>query len=332
MNSRSEGIVQDIVRAIGEKRRFLVTSHIKPDGDAVGSLLAMTYMLRRMGKSAIPHLEDAVPDNCRFLPGAQEIVHQPRPAAEYDVAVILDCGDFSRVGEQLHGVASQIPLIVNIDHHLGTAPYGHLNWVETSASSTCELLYRLCDALDIRLDPHIATQLYTGLMTDTGSFRFTNTTQQALEMAAKLVSAGAEPAVIAGNIYDSAPAQRLHLLAQVLATVRFFHDNRLATAEVTQQMFISSQTTPMDSEGFINELRSVKTVELALLFREGQNSMVHVSMRSKGNVDVAALARIHGGGGHRQAAAFRVKGSLPEIRRHITQQALDHLLQHEVRA
>ncbi len=318
-------ILHNIAETVQNHQRFLITSHSKPDGDAMGATLAMTFILRRMGKTATPHLEDPVPANCAFLPGVEDIVHGPPAAEEYDVAFILDCGDFSRIGKTLEPLVAEIPIIVNIDHHVGTRPYGHINWIETPASSTCEMLCRLASELGVSLDAPLATQLYTGIMTDTGSFRFSNTDQHVLELAAKLVGAGANPAHVARNIYESAPPQRLHLLAQTLTTVRFFQDNRLATAEVTQEMLTATGTTAMDSEGFINELRSVKPVELAILFRENEDGIVHVSMRSKENVDVAALARAHGGGGHHRAAAFRRKGHLPEIRHRITLEAMAHL-------
>ncbi len=323
---RSE-ILQTIAETIRNNRRFLVTSHSKPDGDAMGALLAMTFILKKMGKAAVPHLEDPVPTNCAFLPGVEDIVHEPWSAVEYDVAFILDCGDFSRIGKKLEAFVSKIPVIVSIDHHVGTKPYGHINWVETPASSTCEMLCHLAQELGIIIDTPLATQLYTGLMTDTGSFRFSNTDQHVLELAAKLAGAGANPAHVAQNIYESNQPQRLHLLAQVLMTVQFFQEDRLATAQVTQEMLAASGTTAMDSEGFINELRSVKPVELAIFFREGPDGITHVSMRSKENVDVAALARSHGGGGHRRAAAFRQEGDLPEIRRRITMGAIAYLKQ-----
>ncbi len=327
MNDMGQDILQGIAQIVQEKHRFLVTSHVKPDGDAMGSLMAMTLILRKMGKTATPALQDIVPDNCAFLPGVEGIVHQPAFTEGYDAAILVDCADFSRVGESLGEVVRHIPVIINIDHHPGAPSFGHFNWVDTCASSTCEMLHALCETLGVTPDSQIATSLYTGLMTDTGSFRFTNTNQRVLELAARLVSAGADPAHIAQNIYESARPQRLHLLAQVLATVEFHLNDRLATAMVTQEMFKTSRTTPMDSDGFINELRSVKSVEIAIMFREGENGITHVSMRSSKNVDVAFLARAHGGGGHRQAAAFRTQGPLPEIRRRITEKAKAYLIE-----
>ncbi len=325
MSDMGQDILFSIVQVIEERHRFLVTSHVKPDGDAMGSLMAMTHILRKMGKLATPVLQDAIPHNCAFVPGVEGILHPPGLIDGYDVGIVVDCAEFSRVGEGLVDMLRRIPVIINIDHHTGTPSYGHFNWVETSASSTCEMLHRLCEALGVAPDPHIATSLYTGLMTDTGSFRFSNTNRHVLELAARLVSEGADPAHIARNIYESAQPQRLHLLAQVLATVEFHLHNRLATAVVTQEMLRASQSTPTDSDGFINELRAVKSVELAIVFREGDNGVVHVSMRSREHVDVAHLARAHGGGGHRQAAAFRTQGTLSEIRKEITGKAMAYL-------
>jgi len=187
------------------------------------------------------------------------------------------------------------------------------------------MLYDLSPAFPVALDDQIATQLYTGLLTDTGSFRFSNTTRRVLEIATALVAAGADPARIAQEVYDSASPQGLKLLARVLSSVVFLSGDRLATMVLTQRMFQETGTSPEDTEGFINYIRSVKPVDLAMLFRQEKNGMVHVSMRSKGRVDVAALARRYGGGGHRHAAAFRVSGSLERLRETFTGVALEYL-------
>jgi bifunctional oligoribonuclease and PAP phosphatase NrnA len=163
------------------------------------------------------------------------------------------------------------------------------------------------------------------LLTDTGSFRFSNTSRRVLEIAADLVAAGAQPAAIAEHVYDSASPQSVQLLARVLAGIRFFAGNRVATALLTQHMFEQTDTSPVDSEGFINHLRSIKTVEIAMLFREDKEGVVHVSMRSKGQVDVARFAQRHGGGGHRNAAAFRIRGNLDAVHSQFTQHAVNYL-------
>jgi phosphoesterase RecJ-like protein len=183
------------------------------------------------------------------------------------------------------------------------------------------MLYDLCLSLRLTIDADLATTLYTGLLADTGSFRFSNTNRRVLEIAADLVASGAEPAFIAEQVYESASVQSLQLLAKVLATLSFQVNERLASAEISRKMFSETAASPADAEGFINFLRSVKSVEMAMLFREGTEGNVHVSLRSKGDVDVASFAQRQGGGGHRHAAAFEVSGRLETIRSRLTEAA-----------
>jgi phosphoesterase RecJ-like protein len=325
MNEPQNEFTSRIVTAIRQRERFLIATHIRPDGDAAGSLLALTFMLRKLGKEAVAFSRDPLPPNLEFLPGAEEIRHEWPDPSRFDAAILVDCGDLHRVGAPFDEAVREIPLLINIDHHISNAPFGDLYWVDPSAGSTCEMLYHLARGLGVALDQDIASQLYTGVLTDTGCFRFANTNQQVLEIAASLVAAGAEPHTVAERIYDSAPAQQLYLLGRVLSTVAFYADNRLATLEVTQKMLEETGTTAADTDGMINHLRSVKSVELAMLFREEKDGLVNVSMRSKGAVDVAALARRFKGGGHRNAAAFKISGSMEAVRRRYTEEALNHL-------
>jgi len=325
MNDVKSPPLRDLQLAIERLNRFAVATHVRPDGDAIGSLLGLTYMLRKLGKEAHPYCQDPIPPAQQFLSGSRNIRHKIEEPSFYDAAILVDCGGLLRVGDALADSIGKIPFLINIDHHLNDVPFGDIFWVTPSASSTCEMLYLLCGRLQLALDPDIATQLYTGLLADTGSFRFSNTNRQVLEIASALVEAGAQPAYIAEQLYESASPQSIQLLARVLSTIVFSSDRRLATAELTQEMFADTQTSPEESEGFINHLRSVKSVQLAMLFREDNNGVVHISVRSKGGVDAAAFAKQHGGGGHRNAAAFRVSGSLDAIRSRLTREALDYL-------
>ncbi len=180
-------------------------------------------------------------------------------------------------------------------------------------------------SLSLAPDSRLATLLYTGIMTDTGSFRFSNTNQRVFERVSILIEAGADPAYIATQVLDSATPGKLKLLGQVLDTVEFHAGSRIAVAQLTRSMLSSSSASYMDSEGFINHLRSVKSVDLAILFREGSDGMVHVSMRSKKGIDVAKLAQRHGGGGHRQAAACRISGSLRSVRPMFIDEAVNYI-------
>jgi phosphoesterase RecJ-like protein len=322
MNDSRTALMRQIASAIRPHRRFLVATHIRPDGDAAGSLLATTFMLRKLGKRADAYCQDELPPGHGFLQGSETILHGNVQVGDYDAVILVDCGEPHRVGPFL---AEQLPhaaLLINIDHHVSSAPFGDVYWVDAEASSTCEMLYDLAPQLPVTLDSAIASQLYTGILMDTGSFRFANTNQRVLEIAARLVNAGAQPAFIAEQVYDSNSANRLRLLCEVLSTLTFHADNRLAAAEITQEMYTRTQTSPVDSEAFINQLRSVKTVRLAIIFREEIDGIIYASLRSKGEVDVASFAQKYGGGGHRHAAALRISGSLAGVRRQIVEDAM----------
>jgi phosphoesterase RecJ-like protein len=313
--------MEELVASIRSKERFLVATHVRPDGDAIGSVLAMTHLLRRLGKKADAYCQDPVPSAYRFLPDAQSIRDAVSQPSLHHVAILVDCGEFQRVGPSLSESIRQVPFLISIDHHVSHTSFGDLFWNRTSASSTCEMLYDLCAKLRLTIDADLATALYTGLLADTGSFRFSNTNRRVLEIAGDLVASGADPAYIAERVYESASAQSLQLLARVLSTLSFHSSGRLATAEMNKKMFFETAAIPADAEGFINFLRSVKSVDMAMLFREGAEGNVHVSLRSKGNVDVASFAQKRGGGGHRHAAAFEVSGKLGAIRSRFTKEA-----------
>ncbi len=307
--------IREIISAIRKNQRFMVATHVNPDGDAIGALLGMKLILQRLGKSVDAYAQDRVPPEFEFLPQARAIHNKPLESVEYEVAILVDCGDFERVGKELSRFISRgAPFVINIDHHVTSKPFGDICWVETSASSTCEMLYDLCVSLSLAPDAALSSVLYTGILTDTGSFRFSNTTRRVFEIVSVLVEMGADPAHIATQIYDSATPEKLKLLAQVLGTMEFHADSRIVTAELSRSMISDSSSSYMDSEGFINHLRSVKSVDLAMLFRELSDGLVHISMRSRGGIDVATLAQRHGGGGHRRAAACRVPGSLHSVR------------------
>ena len=315
MNEKQIANIREIITAIRNNDRFLVATHVRPDGDAIGSLLGMKLILQRLGKKADAFSHDRFPPEFEFLPGSGEVRSKLSESDDYDVAVFVDCGDFDRVGEDLtEFISGRVPFVINIDHHCSNNPFGDAYWVETAASSACEMLFDLCMHLSLAPDADLASLLYVGIVTDTGSFRFSNTSRRVFEIASSLIEAGADAAFLAGQVYDSASPQKLNLLARVLSTVEFHAGARIATAELTRAMLASTAASYMDSEGFINHLRSVKSVDVALLFREGSDGMIHVSLRSRNGIDVARLAQRHGGGGHRQAAACRVKGKLDAVR------------------
>jgi bifunctional oligoribonuclease and PAP phosphatase NrnA len=325
MSELQTDTIRKIVAAIGAHQRFLVATHIRPDGDAIGSVLALTSMLRKLGKVADAYCQDPAPPSQEFLLGANGILHEVSDLSVYEVIILVDCGDRHRVGDALDAKLDRAALLINIDHHASSTSFGDIYWVEGGASSTCELLYDLSQEIPVELDETIASQLYTGVLMDTGSFRFANTSKRALQIAAALVDAGAKPAYIAEQVYDSITPNRLCLLVEVLGDLSFYADSRLVTAAITPEMYERTGTSPTDSESFINHMRSVKTVLVAILFRAESDGIVYASLRSKGDVDVAGFAQLHGGGGHRRAAACRVKGEFNNVRRQLTEEVLRYL-------
>ena len=232
---------------------------------------AMKLILQRLGKKVDAYAQDRFPPEFEFLPEAREIQNKPLESVEYEVAILVDCGDFERVGDELSEfIARRVPFVINIDHHVPNKPFGNIYWVETSASSTCEMLFDLCMSLSLAPDAALSTLLYTGILTDTGSFRFSNTNRRVFEIVSVLVRSGRRSGLYSDQVYDSATPEKLKLLAQVLGTVEFHAGSRIVTAELTRSMLSNSSATYMDSEGFINHLRSVKSVDLAILFRESR--------------------------------------------------------------
>ncbi len=326
MDDHRTAKIRKIISAIRENSTFLVATHVRPDGDAIGALLGMRNILTRLGKKAEAFSHDSFPPEFEFLPGTGNLARLPAAQAAYDAAVLVDCGDFERAGSGLlEFIRDRVPVVINIDHHQSSSPFGTVYWVDTGASSTCEMLFDLCMHLSLVPDPDLAALLYTGILTDTGCFRFSNTNRRVLEIASILVESGADPAYLAEQIYDSASPEKLSLLTLVLETMEFHAGSRVATAVLTQNMLARTSTAYSDSEGFINHLRSVKTVDVAILFREGSEGQVHVSLRSKNGIDVAGFARRYGGGGHLQAAACRIAGELSAVRSRITREAISYI-------
>lgn len=325
MSDKKTSKIREIITAIRDNEQFMVATHVHPDGDAVGALLGMKLILKRLGKKVDVYAQDRIQPEFEFLPQSRGIRNKPPESIEYEVAILVDCGDLDRVGEELLEHVKGAPFLVNIDHHVPNKPFGDVSWVEPSASSACEMLFDLCVNLPLTPDADLSTVLYTGIMTDTGSFRFSNTNRRVFEIASALVGMGADPAYIASQVYDSATPEKLRLLAQVLGTMELHAGTRIVTAELTRSMMSDVSSSYMESEGFINHLRSVKSADLAILFREVNDGLIHVSMRSKAGIDVARLAQRHGGGGHRQAAACRVPGTIHSVRSMFTGEAVSYI-------
>ena len=295
-----------ILKALQQGERFLVCSHARPDGDAVGSMLAMGMLIRQMGKRADLVSADRVPNIYRALPGAQEIRSSLRVHGPYDAAILLECDGLARTS--LQGL-EKFP-ILNIDHHASGRAFGHLNWIDQRAASVGELVYRLVKAAGATVTREMATCLYVTVLTDTGGFCYGSTQASTFELARELVLAGADPIRIAQNVYFSTATSKLLLLGAALNNLK--RDGRLAWLWVTHQDMVRTCAAEEDCEGIVNFALAISGVEAAAFLRELPERRIRLSLRSKGQVDVAAIAERMGGGGHKSAAGCTLEGPLSQ--------------------
>jgi bifunctional oligoribonuclease and PAP phosphatase NrnA len=309
------GDLSAICRILREKDRFLVACHENPEGDAIGSELALALALRKMGKTATVLNADPVPGNLLFLPGADTVVFE-EDGSRYDVAVVLDCGSPERTGR----VAPELrkcPLLVNIDHHRTNGDRGELSLVDPDAAATGLLIHRVLSAMgyDICLD--VATNIYVAVLTDTGSFHYSSSSPEAFEVAGEMVRRGVDPWAVAERVYETQSANRLRLLGRVLDTLEVSACGKVASITTMRETLREFAAGKDALEGFINYPRSIVGVEVAVSFREEEGDVFRVSFRSKGRADVSAVAARFGGGGHRNAAGCTVPGALPDVKRKV---------------
>lgn len=296
-----------LLERLRQGHRFLITSHINPDGDAVGSSLGLTRVLRKLGKSSLVWLHDAVPGLYSVLPGSERVhtgIELPHGFPEnFDAVLVLECPSLERSGLAGPIRGAGLP-VINIDHHLGNEPYGQVNWVDTAAPAVGVLVHRIAQALHLDLDPATADCLYLALVTDTGGFRHSNSTAVAFDAAAGLVREGATPDKVSMWLYDSRPESAVRLMARVLATLEMHAEGRVAMVHLDQDMIAATGAQPGDSEGLIDFPRSIAGVQAVALLRQLEDGRWKASLRSRGAVNVERVARLRGGGGHQNAAGF----------------------------
>ncbi|MFQ5586773.1 MAG: bifunctional oligoribonuclease/PAP phosphatase NrnA [Thermodesulfobacteriota bacterium] len=312
MDQRVDRVIEEIQRGY----RFLVISHVSPEGDAVGSTIGLALALKGLGKDVTPYLEDPVPEVFQFLPGASLVVHTLDSGEGYDAVFAVDCGQKERLGKGFNSLATGTR-IINIDHHRTNDRFGDINVIEPDASSTGEMIYDLLRAASIEITKDIAVNLYVAIHTDTGSFRYSATSPAAFRKAADLVALGVDPWEVAQQVYESYPFERCRLLALVLGTLERTNGGEIASMVVTQEMLKSLRVTEELLDGFINYARAIKGVQVAIMIRETGMNRFKVSFRSKGSIDVAAISHNFGGGGHINAAGCNLEGSLESVRERV---------------
>lgn len=314
-----------IIDQLQKSHTILLASHSSPDGDAIGSLLAAGLALKAMGKDARMFNESPIPAVYRFLPWINAIQQTIDMDIHYDTAVILDCGVIHRVGTAAQHIR-KMPMIINVDHHVTNTRFGHLQLIDTRACATAEIVYRLIEEMPVAMDSAMATAIYTGILTDTGSFRFSNTNRAAFAICSQMIEHGANPYEVAQNVFGHYSLGRIKLLNMALDSLELSDNGMLSIMTLTQCMLEETHTQTHDIDGFINYARNIEEVKVAALIHElrcdanahkGDRNDYHVSLRSDGAVDVAHIAANYGGGGHASAAGFTVNTTLAELKAQI---------------
>ena len=301
---------------IAPRQSFLVTSHARPDGDALGSALGLMHLLDGMGKQVTVAFDDPIPAIYSWLPGVERI--QRVLASAPDAAIVLECDRIERTGFELQAFAAmQAGLLINIDHHLSGRPFADFNWIDPEACAVGAMIYDLAVASGAKITPAMATCLYTAVLTDTGAFTYPSTTAATFALAEHLVESGADPSAIARKVYSSNRAAKIRALSVALGTMQI--ENGVAWAWITVEQMEQTGAVVEDCEGIVNYLIGIEEVEVAVFFRELETDPAHedpaggqfrLSLRSKGKVDVAEVAARFGGGGHRDASGCTVEGPL----------------------
>ncbi|HMH42541.1 MAG TPA: bifunctional oligoribonuclease/PAP phosphatase NrnA [Pyrinomonadaceae bacterium] len=302
-------MLAQVVELIEKKDRFAITSHVRPDGDGLGSSLGLFWLLKSLNKDVEVIMHDPAPHSYQQLPGAGTIRVAPRIGGHFDAVFIIECSDLGRPG--LEDLDQQF--VVNIDHHSTTELFGGINWIDSTAAACGEMVYNLCKATGVRVTKEIAECVYTALLTDTGSFHYSNTTERTFKIASELVRTGVRPAKTAEALFGSYQWPKIELLSQVLSTAKRDETGHVAWMWQTLAMQERTHAAEEDADGFVNYPLAVGEVEATALFKETAPGVYRTSLRSKGDVNVAKIAEQFGGGGHRNAAGCTLKGTSSEL-------------------
>jgi len=321
--------MEDIVKikeVISKSKKITIISHANPDGDALGSQLALASGLEQLGIEINMINKDPIPEAYRFLKNWQYI----KPKEEIAIApvvICVDCATWERTGYEQEQLMDDNTLVINIDHHISNSNFGHLNWVGPKAAATGELIYDLLGLLQVKIDKFIATCLYTAISTDTGSFLYENTTATTHFVVSDLINRGADISLVRINYYENISLNKIELLKYGLNNLYFAAEKQIVWTKFTQEDFSKAEATDADAEGLINYLKNISWVEIAIIFREITAENVKVSFRSKSWFDVNLLAAQFGGGGHPRAAGCTLKGPLADVVTQVIDEAVIRIAQ-----
>ncbi|MGJ8632346.1 MAG: DHH family phosphoesterase [Luteolibacter sp.] len=306
---------EEFGKVVEQNESFLLMSHVRPDGDAIGSELALGFSLKALGKTVYMINEDGVPESLEFMKGSSEVTTPPGEALDVDVAIALDTATKPRLGDNSLVAAGKAKYWVNIDHHISNPEYGDLNIIDGTSPATGQILYDLITALDYPMPDETRDSIYVAVSTDTGSFQYGSTTAKTYRMAADLTERGLKVGKINADTYDNHPYRRLELMRALLNTLDISPDGKLAHWELKDDVRLGLKLVPDDSEGLIDLIRGVKGVKVAVFFEELDGGKIRVSMRSKDkSVNVCDVALKFGGGGHAMAAGIRMPGPIEDAK------------------
>jgi len=314
--------IQLVTSALRERRRFVISSHSRPDGDSIGSQLAMAFALRALGKDVTVVNLDPAAHQFMAFPGVRDIRIAATVEGDFDAAIIMECSDYARTG--VRGLDRYFT--INIDHHPGNTGYGQINWFDPSAAACAEMVFDVVQALGVPLSVEIATHVYIAILTDTGSFHFSNLSPRTFEICRQLLEAGVDPVRIARQVYDSSSLGRLKLCGAIMTGLQVDPTGRIAVLYVDRAMAKATGASYEDTEGVINQPLTVKELQAVVFFKQTEGDEYRVSLRSKGDVDIGAVAKQFGGGGHKNAAGCTVIGHIDELRNSVVSkvaQAID---------
>jgi phosphoesterase RecJ-like protein len=312
---------KELIDCLKKNDKFIIATHFNPDGDTLGSAIALSNILRQMGKETILLCRDNIPQQYMFLPGQERFYTfrtLPESAQDFKNLILVDCNDIDRIIDKSRDADIKVPAFefsIVIDHHETEKPFGDVRWIEPHIAATGIMIFHLSRALESEITKDIATNLYAAIVVDTGNFRFSNTTPDVLHIAAELADAGAEPSSIYGELNESWSDGRFRLFIRILDTLEI--QDGIAITTVTKKMFDETSTSPEDTENFVAFPRIMRDVKVSALFREVEDNMYKVSLRAKGGVNVARIAEAFGGGGHRNAAGCTIKTDLTTAKKEI---------------
>lgn len=319
----SEKVIEKILRFIHRHKNFLVSAHVRGDGDAIGSQIALNKMLKKMGKNSHIVCDHGVSKEYSFLPGANEIESSPNNLKKnYDAVFVVDSSSFERLERVKEGLPQNI-FIINIDHHGSNEYFGNINWVDSNFSSTGEMIYELIKAVKVKIDKDIAVNLYVAIVTDTGRFSFSNTNIRSFLRAGELLSHGVKPNEIAKKLWRNKEINQLKLLANCINNIKMASNGQIAWVAMTQEIMIQSGFVPTETQEYIDIIKSLKNVKVAILFRElEEHGKVKVSFRVEKGVNGIKLAGKFGGGGHPRASGATLEGKIKDVEKKVVNEAI----------